>query len=237
MKGEIMSFYGSGLGDRLIDESLFPLEIKKFLIEEERLLNQSKSSFNSLIEVGCMHGRYLQWAIEHVQNYIGVDIVPSYIDAGHRRLKEYFYESLRCNFILGSAENIDTLLNWKMLGINQHKALLLFPFNSFGNMQNYLSVIRSIKRSGVPFFISTYSTTPKATLCRRRYYEACSYKNLEKIENKRGVAFISDDGLCTIAYHQDFLLKLFKKEDMRTNIINFAGIGTIYTSLDDILFI
>jgi hypothetical protein len=225
-----MDFYGSGLGDRLIDESLFPLEIKEFLRGEDRLLEQCISSFDSLIEVGCMRGRYLQWAIDRGLNYFGIDIVSSYIETGHKRLGEVHTGLLKCDFILGGAEDIDVLLDWKILGIDPQKALLFFPFNSFGNMQDFLPVIRSIRRSGARFFISTYSTIPNATLCRQRYYDACLYLGLEKVEDNRGVTFISRDGLHTIAYHLDFLIKSFKKERMIVDATNFADIGIIYTS-------
>lgn len=225
-----MDFYGSGLGDRLIDESLFPSEIKEFLRGEDLLLEQCISSFDSLIEVGCMRGRYLQWAIDRVRNYFGIDIVSSYIEMGRERLGGICTGSLKCDFVLGDAEDIDILLDWKALGADPQKVLLFFPFNSFGNMQDFLPVIRSIKKSGARFFISTYSTIPGATLCRQRYYEACSYLELEKVEDNRGVTFISRDGLRTIAYHPDFLVEAFKKEGMLVDVISFADIGIAYSS-------
>jgi hypothetical protein len=97
-------------------------------------------------------------------------------------------------------------------------------------MQDSTQVIRSIKKSGLRFFISTYSATSFNTLCRRRYYESCSYLDLIEKEDDQGVTFISKDGLCTIAYHSKFLLEVFKRESINVDVINFKGIGIAYTS-------
>jgi len=226
-----MDFYGSDLGNRLINDALFPEEIKEFLKLEKELLSEIIPLFDSLVEVGCMQGRYLQWATKHVQNYIGIDIVSSYIEEGCRNLTQNYGKLIKGHFILGDAEKIDTILNWEKFSINPNRTILLFPFNSFGNMQNYLAVIKSLKKSGASFIISTYSTSEIATSIRYKYYEACKYSNLKKEKTNEGVVFSSKDGLWTIAYHQNFLLRIFKEEKLKVDVVNFAGIGKAYIAI------
>ncbi len=72
---EIKDFYESGRGDRLIDPFLFPEEIKQFLLCEKRILEALAGSFNLLVEVGSMYGRYLKWAVENGKRYFGIDVV------------------------------------------------------------------------------------------------------------------------------------------------------------------
>lgn len=224
-----MSFYGSGLGDRLIDESLFPNEIKDFLKDEEKLFSQINSSFDTLVEVGCMNGRYLEWAMKRKLWYVGIDVIPSYIDEGIIRAKAIDY-SAESRFILGGAEELHVLLNWKALGINQAKTLLFFPFNSIGNMHDCVPVIRSLKKSETPFIISTYVTTTDANLCRQKYYDSCKYCGLHMNNDERGVTFISDDGLNTIAYHPEFIIKVFENEGLHVEAIKFSTLGIAYIS-------
>jgi len=225
-----MNFYDSNLGDCLIEESVFPTEIKEFLQEEERLLTQAIFSCDLLVEVGCMHGRYLDWALEKGKAYAGIDVVSRYIKLGQARAIELGLPAGRCQFILGGAETIDTLLKLEIFEIEQNRTLLIFPFNSFGNMQSCVPVINSLKRSQLPFFVSTYLTTPKATTCRKQYYGACSYQGLTMIKDSQGVTFKAKNGFCSIAYHPDFLLGIFKSANLAVETNQFAQIGIAYTT-------
>mgnify|MGYP001466761920 CR=1 FL=1 len=228
-----MGFYGSNLGDRLIDETLFPIEVKLFLEAEKKLLEKIIKPFNTLIEVGCMYGRYLQWANDNVQNYIGIDIIKSYVKIGQKNSKIHSNKLSNCFFILGNAENLDTILNWKKLNLDPNKTLIFFPFNSFGNMQNYLSVIQSLKKTATSFFISSYTTNKAATLSRQKYYQACNYSNLKEEKNEEGVVFSSTDGLRTMAYHQKFLVESFKEQGLKIDTTFFGNIGIAYLFLEN----
>lgn len=225
-----MSFYGSGLGDRLIDDDVFPTEIREFLREEQRLLNRASSSCDLLVEVGCMHGRYLDWALNHKKSYVGIDIVERYIELGRARLTELHAPVSRYQFILGGAEELNTLLKPELFDAEPQRTLLLFPFNSFGNMQSCVPVIRSLERSRLPFFISTYLTSPNATACRQQYYGACSYQGLEMIKDSQGVTFRAEDGLYSIAYHPDFILGVFADAGLVIEATQFARIGIAYST-------
>ena len=81
---EAKQFYSVGLGDRLIKESNYPSEILAYLESENKLVLEFLSDFETLVEVGCMNGRYLDLAVESKKKYIGVDIVSRYIDEANK---------------------------------------------------------------------------------------------------------------------------------------------------------
>jgi hypothetical protein len=225
-----MSFYDSGLGDRLVNHDLFPNGIKEFLKEEELLLAKASSSCDLLVEVGSMHGRYLEWTLAHGKAYIGVDIVERYISLGQDRANRLGLGALQCQFLLGDAKSLDSMLKPEITGAGTRTILLFFPFNSFGNMQSAISVVQSLKRSGLPFMISTYLTTPRANECRKQYYAACQYKGLEEVNDYRGIVFKSKDGLCTMAYHHDYLNGIFNAAGLQVETTQFGEIGIAYAS-------
>jgi len=222
-------FYEGGRGDSLIDPSLFPEEVKDFLLKEELILSSAGDSFRLLIEIGCMHGRYLEWAIERGKSYVGIDIVSRFIKEGRRRIAELRLP-VDCQFIEGAAEDIPTLIPVKRL--RNKKCLLFFPFNSFGNMEDAGPVISAIKMSGLPFLISSYQTTAGANARREEYYRRCGYRNIRCSTNDKGVCFCSDDGLRTIAYHPTYIKKICKRQNLVVKSMPFSFLGMAYFSAD-----
>jgi len=63
MESPTKDFYEDGRGNPLIDPLFFPPEVEDFLKKEELILLSIKDSLDLLIEVGCMQGRYLDWAV------------------------------------------------------------------------------------------------------------------------------------------------------------------------------
>jgi hypothetical protein len=43
------------------------------------LLREKAEDFDVLVEIGCMHGRALDWSLAHGKRYVGIDITPRYI--------------------------------------------------------------------------------------------------------------------------------------------------------------
>ncbi len=221
------SFYESGCGDSLIDSALLPDEINNFLKEEESILFSFADSFCLLIEIGCMHGRYLEWAVTKGKFYTGIDIVRRFIEQGRRRIIELGL-SLGYQLIEGAAEDIVNLIPVRRL--RNKKCLLFFPFNSFGNMEDAGPIISALKTSELPFFISSYQTTAMANECRRDYYDRCGYKNLKRRIDNKGVYFCSDDGLGTIAYHPSYIKRVCNEWGLPMRSMSFSTIGMAYLS-------
>jgi len=230
-------FYGNGQGDRLIDPLFYPKGIKLFLEDEEKLLKSLAPFFDLLIEVGCMHGRYLCWAIRRKKSYIGLDIVERYISAGRQRLGELKTPSDQCRFVLGGAEDIADIIHPNDLGVDVGRCLAFFPFNSFGNMPNPKLVVKGLAQSGLPFCISSYRISQKATECRKSYYRNCGYGRIRISQGQNGVRFSSPDGLSTIAYDPTFLRGMFASNNIYARSMLFSQIGMAYLSSESFLAI
>jgi len=224
----VEDFYGKGKGDRLIDPLFYPKSVQFFLTDEEVLLNRLCASFDLLVEVGCMHGRYLGWAVKNEKHYLGVDIVSRYISEGNARLREFKSSLKRYKFVLGGAEEISQIVDPFDWDVSADRCLLLFPFNSFGNMPNPRPVIESLGRCHLPFFISSYRTSVQATVCREKYYRNCGYSKLRSYKSGKGVRFTSPDGLNTMAYEKDFVQNLFRSVGLNVCPMPFSQIGMAY---------
>ncbi len=215
-------FYAKGPGDRLIDPACYPASIVKFLDAEEKLLAAAKEHFDILVEVGCMQGRFLSWAVRAGKAYVGLDVVPRYLDEGRQAAAHQGLSPEQYRFQLLPAEELDVAA--------PPRSLLFFPFNSLGNMGDVAAVFQALKRSGCPFFISSYATSPQASRCREEYYGRCGYQDVHCLRDHRGVWFISREGLHSVAYHPDFLLGHFRQNGCEATAIPFAGMGMAYVA-------
>jgi hypothetical protein len=221
------AFYGSGLGTRLVDPGNYPPPIQDYLREEERLLATLEDGFATVVEVGCMHGRYLDWAVSRGKSYLGVDPVPHYIRQGRERLPRQAHEPGIRRFVQGTAEEIDRVLRREGVTADQ-RLLLFFPFNSFGQARLPRPIVDALARAGAPFLICSYRTDDRASETRRHYYEACRYSDLRQITDDSGVRFQSADGLWSAAYHPSVMDEMFAAAGVRVKSVGFADVGMGY---------
>jgi len=230
----VSQFYGSDLGNRLIDPRRFPDGIKLFLSEEERLLDSMSSSFDLLVEIGCMHGRYLNWAVARKTAYLGVDIVQSYVDEGQENVRQLGLDQTKYRFARCGAENIETITTPAKLRVDASRVLLFFPFNSIGNIARLEPVILALKMANSPFLISTYGTDDEATRVPSVYYAKCGYEALECCKESRGIRFRSPLGFCSIAYHPAYVADAFRKHGITVDAVVFAEIGIGYKNRNSV---
>lgn len=222
-------FYGTDDGNRLVDEKNYPESIKIYLNEEKNRLNQEIKKYDIIIEVGCMEARNMDIAVNNKKKYIGIDIVEEYIDAANRIIDKRNLNNI-CEFLCINAERLDEVLQKSKLIKNNSRILFFFPFNSFGNMENYISVIDSIvKIKNADFIIFSYNTDTKTTAERYNYYNNCKYDNLSLQKEKDGIRFIADNGLNSMAYNQDYLDKLIRSKGLSLSTTKFADIGIAYS--------
>lgn len=221
-------FYGADDGNRLVDENNYPDSIKKFLENEKSILINNLSQHDIIIEVGCMEARNMEHAINNKKKYIGIDIVPEYIEAANRIVRKRELTST-CEFLCIDAEKLDKILEASNLLKRCKNPLFFFPFNSFGNMNNFANVIKSISKiKNADFIIFTYQTDEKSTNERFRYYNNCNYDNLKVQYEENGVRFVADNGLNSMAYNEAFLQDYIKKCGINFRIKKFADIGIAY---------
>src|ERR1700733_13886493 len=150
-KPSLYEFYVSGLGERLIDPMNLTPEIILFFQEEENILNSLLDQIDLLVEVGCMNGLHLNWAIKHEKKYIGVDFVPWYVELGREHVQQYSVSHENYQFFCGNAENTGDFIHPEHLGVERASTLLFFPFNSFGSISSIEKVLTSIRESNLPF--------------------------------------------------------------------------------------
>lgn len=221
-------FYGGGLGDRLVSPDVYPPLIHKFLVDEEAALERACRGQELLVEVGCMDGRSMDWAVERGLAYLGIDVVERYIlEARERALRRGLSES-RCRFSVGASERLPALVDPASFGARPEATLLFFPFNSFGNMDDAAEVLEGVRGTGLPFLISTYPVTSEANACRESYYRNCRYRDLSVVRDGRGVVFLSPDGLRTFAYDEIYLLGLCRELGLPCAAVPFSEIGVAY---------
>lgn len=220
-------FYKDGSGDALVDPQNYPEGIKQFLEGEIILLDKSYQELDTLVEVGCMTGRWTKWAMDKGLNYIGLDIVARYIQTAKQTAKELGYASGQCAFLIAPAEKVDSVL--ETTGLELREPLLFYPFNSFGNMKDPTTVLSAIHRSGMRACISTYGTDNRSCKVRYEYYKQCGYKDITTICNSRGACFASPDGLQSWCYHQGFLQDLCDQLGLSIQTNETSDIGLAHT--------
>ncbi|MFF4934996.1 hypothetical protein ACFY2H_40010 [Streptomyces griseofuscus] len=219
-------FYGSGLGDRLVDDTLLPARIRLFLLQEERLLLEIFREFDSLVEIGSMHGLHLEFAARNAKLYLGLDVVERYVTEGNNRVAALGLSADDYLFLPRGVEELGEIT------VPGKRPLAFAPFNCLGNIADMSGALNGLAAGGLPFLLSSYRTDPLATRCREEYYAACGYNEIQAHRNALGVRFTSADGLDTVAYEPDYLIARFADAGIETEVVPFGDIGTAYVSSD-----
>ncbi len=221
-------FYASGLGDRLVDELRYPTGIQEFLSAERKLLIALRPMFTMLVEVGCMDGRHVDWAVAHRKSYLGVEPVSRYAAAAQRSIRRSRLDPARYRVLENTAEHLDGILTEQVKP--RERCLVFFPFNSFGNAQHPTRILSTLALTGRPVLISSYRTTRLATRIRRGYYERCAYRSLRQEISTEGIRFVTDDGLSSVAYRPRFLARLAATDGLDLMPVRFGQIGLAFAS-------
>lgn len=221
-------FYGSESGNRLIDENNYPLSIKKYLETEKQILNKYIKDYDIIIEVGCMVARNIQIAVLNKKKYIGVDIVPEYIKLANEVIKKRNLSDT-CELLCINAEALDDILHKSKLIKNCYNPLFFFPFNSFGNIDNQVCTLKSLKKiKGATFIIFSYKTDVDTTNERLKYYGNCNYDNLIVRKEDIGIRCVATNGLNSMAYNEDYLVNCIENMDMQIETREFSEIGMAF---------
>jgi hypothetical protein len=229
-KSSLYKFYVSGLGERLINPMNLTPEVVLFFQEEENILNSLLNQIDLLIEVGCMNGLHLNWAIQHEKKYIGVDFVPWYVELGREQVQQYSASHENYQFFCGNAENIGEFIHPEHLGVERASTLLFFPFNSFGSISSIEKVLTSIRTSNLPFLISTYQTNDYAITCCLDFYQHCGYQDVHAIKSSKGVNFLSSDGIDFMVYSPEYLNQTCMAHILETTIQAFPPFNLMCAS-------
>lgn len=211
----IEKFYTQFGGDRLVDSHNYPPEINQYLRHEERLIFQiiTTHGYDYLIEVGCMDARALPITLALDISYYGVDIVDKYIKEAQAKIKlaTQRHPSLIAEAYCVSIYDLASCFQAHPLQINPNLSLnplAIFPFNSFGNIEDPEKAARAVSDCGLDFLILTYRTDDYSTKVRKAYYQNCGYTGITTLNDERGIRFISSEGLNTVAYEENYIKTL-----------------------------
>ena len=138
-------FYGTETGNRLVDENNYSKYITEYLKLEKSILEKEILKHDTIIEVGCMEARNLDLAINNKKKYIGIDIVPEYINIANELIQKRNLQE-NCEFLCINAEQLNNIKEQSNILKFSKSPLFFFPFNSFGNMDKYENVIYSMKK-------------------------------------------------------------------------------------------
>ena len=196
-KDKIEQFYDQGGGEKLIESNCFVPEIEEYLSKERQVIRDifKGHNYSGMLEVGCMNGRNLNIAKELGIEYIGIDLVERFIEEANKKIGnlEINARAIKCD--VGNLHKIGYMLSKSFL--------VVFPFNSFGNIDEPQRALNAVSKEGLDSLILTYGTDSMTTRVRRNYLENSELGKLQEIITPKGVVFTSVGGLCSYAYSSD----------------------------------
>jgi hypothetical protein len=229
---EIGQFYGERKGWKMFDSRSLTPEIRSYLNNETEFLGGIMArNYDTLVEVGCGYGRYLEWALNRSYSYVGIDIVPWLVDLGQLRIEaaRRKHAGADCKILLHPAEEIASLVRDLSLRLRDKKPLIFFPFNCLGNVSSFEAVLDSIQEAALPVVVSTFKTDALSTKIRKDYYRNCGFEQLNSRIMRQGLLMVSAEGFHAMAYHGDWLASAFHKRnfELKETFVD-SSVGSIF---------
>jgi hypothetical protein len=218
-------FYSTA-GAGLLDLRNYSRAICDHLASEKKCVKHTvrKGGYTTAIEVGCADGSlHMQTLLSLKLRYLGIDLVPRFISILNDKLQNLSPDQLAGALVL-DAQHISNLRP-VMFG---QKALLVFSFNSFGNVDDPSKALAQACVAGFDVLILTYRTNGPASQRRSEYYAQCNLSGLRHDRNERGVVFCSDDGLHSYAYRRPWLMGLLRRYPFHCTVREFGMLGRSY---------
>ncbi|MDD3645940.1 MAG: radical SAM protein [Candidatus Gracilibacteria bacterium] len=223
---KVQDFYSNNGGELLVDDDNYPQEIKDFLVNERNVTIDLlfRGGYDLLFEVGCMNARNVNISLDLGIGYFGIDIVQRYIEEAKIKISSSGIKDSFVKVLSADKVKLDNIV----IGASE-KPLVLFPFNSFGNIENIRSTLLSFSALGFDLLISTYGTDDFSNEVRYNYYINCGYEGLQQNEGDESIVFSSNEGLHTSVYKEQWLRKLIKESGYgNIEVISYGGIGKGY---------
>ena len=226
LKNSEHGVYGAPNGCEILNPENFPTLVHDYLKREREFLEHQMINYDTLIEGGCFDGTYLKWSHKRELNYIGVDVIPDYIEEARHRSAFFNVAQERHEFHV-----LDLTRLWElnersaMLANQENKVMLLIPFNLFGNITPISELVSVLRNCEYDFLISNFSTSRIATETRNQYYNNCDFLNVTMKSNDDGVHFTSEDGLDSMAFSEEWMFQQFEGMNLKTIPLGDVGIG------------
>lgn len=222
----VADFYQNS-GQALVDEANYPPAIASHLGEEKSVLTDllRQGGYTAAVEVGCMDGcLHMETILATDLRYLGIDLVPDSVAQLNRRLHERPFRNERAHALVMDVGDLSILR--KTLG--KERTLVVFPFNSFGNLDEPIRAIREVQKCCADLLILTYGTDQTSTQLRREYYDRCGYTSVDLLQDDHGMLFTSPEGLHSYAYHETWIRDHFRRHAFGCNKQMFGRLGIAY---------
>lgn len=219
--------YNTPNGCEILNPENFPTLVHDYLKRERELLEQFVVDYNVLIEGGCFDGTYLKWSYKRELKYVGVDIIPGFIEEAKHRSTFFNVDPGYFEFHVMDLTRLWELNDMSdLLSRENSSSLLLIPFNLFGNIVPIDELVAVLRDCPYDFLISNFATSPIATETRKLYYDNCNFENIRSVITDDGIRFLSEDGLDSMAYSADWMK--YKFEGMNLRVIPLGDVGMAY---------
>ena len=197
--------YGRSYGWNMFDYRYLTPEIRTYLAEEDQRVGQiidSTDALDTLIEVGCGYGRYLDFAAQRGLCYVGVDIVDWMVDLARARYQALSSRmpALRAELINACASELPYALSRSTLSFEPGRALVLFPFNCLGNVEALDDAIDCLRALGSHLAVSGFLDHDDATRVRTEYYRECGLELTGGRSTSAGAQILGRDSFNSIAF-------------------------------------
>jgi hypothetical protein len=211
-------FYETPNGQILLCEANYPLGIKSYLRAEKMYVDTISRHYTHIVEIGCIDGRYSYLGRESDKRYTGVDLNITSIVKGQAT-------NYNPHSVLVHQAALPFLEEWAPTFTTS--TLVLFPFNSLGNMIHREEIVAVLKQNKVDFLISTYTTTTEALKARKVYYDLSVGGYAKVSEQKDEVRFTSSCGLdsttISLGWLKDALFGTLVRQ--RSNLLGSIGVA------------
>lgn len=218
--------YDSDWGVQILNPENYPLGVHEYLADERRYVESVADDYDVIIEAGCFSGTYMLWAAKYGKSYVGLDVIPEFVIHAKSNARFFKLHPDRLEFHVFDLTELNRLYQKsKILRQKPGAALLIIPFNLFGNIPDVDQLIDELKTWEGGFIISNFLTNGLATETRRRYYLNCGLQGLSLRKEKAGVRFESVEGLNSTAYSTDWIEGEFDGMNLATRQLGEVGIG------------
>jgi hypothetical protein len=229
------SVYFESSGRNILNPANYPAGVKYYLSEEEETVKQLLQNFGGLIEIGCFGATYSLLCDALSKLYIGIDVVPAYIEEANHNLDFWQLDRARFEALELDAHDIYELPLKSNIytTLSPQDWLILCPFNCLGNLPYPEIAISGLRKLRISSFISSFQVSKKATQVRKEYYQNCRLQDLKLKALEDGIRFSSRNGFSSIAYSHTWINKNLSGLHDHTHIFNIGeiGIGVINSSL------
>jgi hypothetical protein len=221
------SIYFSRVGKNILNPTNYPKEVKEYLNDEYEFIKTLMYNFNGLIEIGCFDATYALLCSSLSKHYIGIDIVPEYIEEANHKLNFWSLDNDKFEVLNLDAHSISELPLKSNIYKNlpSKEWLIFFPFNCLGNLPNPTKVIEGLKTLKSNSFISTFNVSKKSTEVRKEYYSNCEIINLKIKALAEGIRFTSSEKFSSIAYTNTWIFKHLSGLCENTSYFNLGSVG------------